>query len=104
MNKMLYGEIGRVESETVTRPVWKVVHEMNDTWAKGNPEDLADRAIVCYYFKVSVAQGHGLVDLRGQGMFFPVKKSGKWWAVADQFSPYPAAPPNQTCRNFVRNA
>jgi len=25
----------------------------------------------------------------GRDMFFFVKEKGRWWAVADQFSPYP---------------
>jgi len=48
-----------------------------------------DSAVVTYYFDMSFTMGGQRVDLRGRDMFFFVKESGRWWAVADQFSPDP---------------
>lgn len=49
-----------------------------------------DSAVVAYYFDMSCDMGGKTVDLGGRDMFFFVKERGRWWAVADQFSPYPA--------------
>ena len=47
-------------------------------------------AVVAYYFDMSFDMGGQRIDLGGRDMFFFVKEDGKWWAVADQFSAYPA--------------
>ena len=47
-------------------------------------------AVVAYYFDMSFDMGGQTMDLGGRDMFFFVKEDGKWWAVADQFSSYPA--------------
>ncbi|HJW81911.1 MAG TPA: nuclear transport factor 2 family protein [Acidiferrobacterales bacterium] len=47
-------------------------------------------AVVTYYFDMSFEMGGQMVKLGGRDMFVFVKEGGKWWAVADQFSPYPA--------------
>jgi ketosteroid isomerase-like protein len=49
-----------------------------------------DSAIVAYYFDMSFDMGGQTIDMAGRDMFFFVKEGGKWWAVADQYSPYPA--------------
>jgi hypothetical protein len=49
-----------------------------------------DSAVVAYYFDMSFDMGGQTINLGGRDMFFFVKEDGKWWAVADQFSPYPA--------------
>ncbi len=47
-------------------------------------------AVVTYYFDMSFNMGGQTIDLGGRDMFVFVKEGGKWLAVADQFSPYPA--------------
>jgi hypothetical protein len=47
-------------------------------------------AVVAYYFDMSFDMGGQTVSMGGRDMFFFVKENGKWLAVADQFSPYPA--------------
>lgn len=47
-------------------------------------------AVVAYYFDMSFSMGEQTVNMGGRDMFFFVKESGRWWAVADQFSAYPA--------------
>lgn len=47
-------------------------------------------AVVTYYFDMSFDMGGRTINLGGRDMFVFVKEDGKWWAVADQFSPYPA--------------
>jgi hypothetical protein len=127
--------------DPVKQEIWATVRAMNDTWTKGNPDDLAkffhrdmiaitatDRnrldggaacvagwkgfantarihhwtevdpvihvygnsAVVAYYFDMSFEMGGQTIDMGGRDMFFFVKETGRWWAVADQFSPYPA--------------
>lgn len=49
-----------------------------------------DSAVVAYYFDMSFDMGGQTIDMGGRDMFFFVKEAGRWWAVADQFSPYPA--------------
>ncbi|MHB1100111.1 MAG: YybH family protein [Burkholderiales bacterium] len=47
-------------------------------------------AVVAYYFDMSFDMGGQTIHMGGRDMFFFVKEGGKWLAVADQFSPYPA--------------
>ncbi|MBI5451599.1 MAG: nuclear transport factor 2 family protein [Gammaproteobacteria bacterium] len=47
-------------------------------------------AVVTYYFDMSFDMGGQAVKLGGRDMFVFVKEGGKWLAVADQFSAYPA--------------
>lgn len=47
-------------------------------------------AVVAYYFDMSFDMGGRTIDMGGRDMFFFVKEGESWWAVADQFSPYPA--------------
>lgn len=49
-----------------------------------------DAAVVAYYFDMSFDMGGQTVEMGGRDMFFFVREAGRWWAVADQFSPYPA--------------
>jgi len=49
-----------------------------------------DSAVVAYYFDMSFDMGGQMVNMAGRDMFFFVKEDDRWWAVADQFSPYPA--------------
>ncbi|MBF0591636.1 MAG: DUF4440 domain-containing protein [Nitrospirae bacterium] len=46
-------------------------------------------AIVTYYFDMSFEMGGQTIKTGGRDMFALVNEDGKWWAVADQFSPYP---------------
>jgi hypothetical protein len=47
-------------------------------------------AVVAYYFDMSFDMSGQTIDMGGRDMFFFVKEGERWWAVADQFSPYPA--------------
>ncbi len=49
-----------------------------------------ESAVVAYDFEMSFDMGGQTVNMGGRDMFLFVKENGKWWAVADQFSPYPA--------------
>ena len=46
-------------------------------------------AVVTYYYDMSFEVGGQMINSSGRDMFVFVKEDGKWWAVADQFSPYP---------------
>lgn len=45
---------------------------------------------VVAYFDMSFDMGGRTINLGGRDMFFFAKEDERWWAVADQFSPYPA--------------
>jgi hypothetical protein len=49
-----------------------------------------DSAVVAYDFDMSFDMNGQTITLGGRDMFFFVREKGRWWAVADQFSPYPA--------------
>ncbi len=61
-------------------------------WEEQEPKIMVfgNTAVVTYYFDMSFDMGGQTVNLGGRDMFVFVKEDGKWWAVADQFSPYPA--------------
>ena len=50
---------------------------------------LGNMAIVTYYFDMSFEMGGQTIKMGGRDMYVFLKENGKWWAVADQFSPYP---------------
>ena len=60
-------------------------------WREIDPriQIFGDTAIVSYYFDMSFDMGGPTLQMGGRDLFTFVKESGKWWAVADQFSPYP---------------
>jgi ketosteroid isomerase-like protein len=48
-----------------------------------------DSAVVAYYFDMSFDMGGKTLHSSGRDLFFFVREGERWWAVADQFSPYP---------------
>ena len=42
-----------------------------------------------YYFDMAFDMGGQTIKMGGRDMFVFVKEGGRWWAVANQFSPYP---------------
>ena len=46
-------------------------------------------AVVTYYWDMSYDMGGQTINIGGRDMFALVNERGKWWVVADQFSPYP---------------
>jgi hypothetical protein len=61
-------------------------------WEEVNPviHVYGNSAVVAYDFDVSFDMSGNTVNMGGRDMFFFVKEGEQWWAVADQFSPYPA--------------
>jgi ketosteroid isomerase-like protein len=61
------------------------------SWKEVSPliERYGDTAVVTYYYEMSCDLGGRTRNLAGRDMLVLVKEQGKWWAVADQFSPYP---------------
>jgi len=49
-----------------------------------------DAAVVTYYFDISFDMNGQTFNSAGRDMFFLIKEDGRWWAVADQYSSYPA--------------
>ena len=60
-------------------------------WREIDPkiEIFGDTAIASYYFDMAFDVGGQTIRMGGRDLFTFVKENGKWWAVADQFSPYP---------------
>ena len=46
-------------------------------------------ALVTYYWDMSYDLAGQTINTGGRDMFALVNERGKWWVVADQFSPYP---------------
>ncbi|MCE5272997.1 nuclear transport factor 2 family protein [bacterium] len=47
-------------------------------------------AVISYYYDMSWETPEGqVVEAAGRDMFVLARQEGRWWAVADQFSPYP---------------
>ena len=46
--------------------------------------------VVTYYFDINFEMGNQKINMSGRDMITLVNENGKWWAVADQFSPFPA--------------
>jgi len=49
-----------------------------------------DAAVVTYLYELRCRLGGASLTLGGRDMFFLVREEGRWWAVADQFSSFPA--------------
>ena len=66
-------------------------HAQIHHWKELDPQIqiFGSAAIVTYYFDMSFDMGGQTIQLGGRDMFTFIKENGKWWAVADQFSPYP---------------
>jgi hypothetical protein len=61
-------------------------------WTEADPviHVYGDSAVVAYYFDMSFTLGGQTIDMGGRDMFFFTREEGRWWAVADQYSAYPA--------------
>ena len=46
-------------------------------------------AVVTYYWDMSYDMSGQTINIGGRDMFALVNERGRWWVVADQFSPYP---------------
>lgn len=70
--------------------------EFSDTnhilwWEETDPhiEVFGDCAVVTYYFDMEFEGGGETTRSQGRDMMCLVREGGRWWVVADQFSPYP---------------
>jgi len=63
-----------------------------DHWQEMEPliQVYGEAAVVSYYYEISCTIGSQEVRFSGRDMFFLIRENGRWWAVADQFSNYPA--------------
>lgn len=60
-------------------------------WEEVDPDVrlYGNTAVVTYVFDMSFDMQGQTIKLGGRDMFVLVKENGRWWAVADQFSPFP---------------
>ncbi|MDR3641694.1 MAG: nuclear transport factor 2 family protein [Humidesulfovibrio sp.] len=49
-----------------------------------------DAAVVTYFYALRCRVGTAALALEGRDMFILARENGRWWAVADQFSAFPA--------------
>jgi hypothetical protein len=70
-------------TEAATIHHWKELDPRIELFADGTS------AVVTYYFDMSFDMGGQTVDMGGRDMLVLVREDGRWWVVADQFSPYP---------------
>lgn len=61
-------------------------------WQETDPliEVYGDAAVVAYYYDIDFEMNGQRLHQGGRDMFFMVRENGRWWAVADQFSSWPA--------------
>lgn len=63
---------------------WRTHGEKVQLWGGGSV------AVITYYYDMSWETQDGkVVNSGGRDMFVLAREGGRWWAVADQFSPYP---------------
>ncbi len=62
---------------------WKVHNPKVQVYGDG------EFAVVTYYYDMVYAREGHAIKSAGRDMFVLVNENGKWWVVADQFSPYP---------------
>lgn len=86
----------RIEGRDACLAAWKafvdttVVHYFKEIDPKVRIYGDGASAVVTYYFDLSFDMSGQTIKSSGRDMFVLVKEDGKWWIVADQFSPYPA--------------
>lgn len=85
----------RLEGRESCIAVWKAFVEATKIhyWKEIDPKIQlyidGKSAVVTYYFDISFDMGGQTMKMGGRDMFVLAKEDGKWWVVADQFSPYP---------------
>ena len=86
---------GRLEGRESCIAAWKAFVEAAKIhyWKEIDPKIQlyidGKSAVVTYYFDISFDMGGQTMKMSGRDMFVLAKEDGKWWVVADQFSPYP---------------
>lgn len=72
---------------------WKSFAEATviDRWQEFDPliRVYGDAAVASYYYEIDFEMGGKRIVQSGRDLFFLVRDDGRWWVVADQFSPYP---------------
>lgn len=85
----------RLEGRESCIAAWKAfveatkIHYWNEIDPKVQLYNDGKSAVVTYYFDISFDMGGQTMEMGGRDMFVLVNEDGKWWVVADQFSPYP---------------
>ena len=83
----------RLEGKEACIASWKAFSDAAKIhyWKEIDPKIrlYGDTAVVTYYFDMSFDMGGQSITMGGRDMFVMVREEGKWWVVADQFSPYP---------------
>ena len=62
---------------------WQEIDPKVDLFADGTV------AVVTYYFDMAFENTGTVIKLGGRDMLVLANEKGKWWVIADQFSPYP---------------
>jgi hypothetical protein len=71
-------------TETATIHYWKEIDPRVELFGDGA------FAVVTYNFDMSFDMGGRTIQMGGRDMLSLVKEDGRWWVVADQFSPFPS--------------
>lgn len=85
----------RLEGRESCIAAWKTfveatkIHYWKEIDAKIQLYNDGKSAVVTYYFDISFDMGGQTMKMGGRDMFVLVNEDGRWWVVADQFSPYP---------------
>jgi hypothetical protein len=73
----------RTFAEATKIKSWRETDQKVDLYNEGRT------AIVTYYYHITFQMDRQTITTHGRDMFTLVKDGGRWWAVADQFSPNP---------------
>ncbi|MCX6639070.1 MAG: DUF4440 domain-containing protein [bacterium] len=85
----------RIEGQTACISAWKRFVDSTNiiSWREIDPKiqlyGEGKFAIVTYYYEISLETNSQTLTLSGRDMFSLIYEQERWWAVADQFSPYP---------------
>ena len=83
----------RLEGRETCVAAWKAFARNANVhyWKESDPkvQVYGNAAVVTYYYDMSFDMGGRTITTGGRDMFTLIHKDGKWWIVADHFSPYP---------------
>ncbi|MCK4574429.1 MAG: nuclear transport factor 2 family protein [candidate division Zixibacteria bacterium] len=83
----------RLEGGQTCVASWKEFAELVEivSWNETDPniQIYGDTAVVTYYYELIGRMNDKPAEMCGRDMMTLVKENGRWWLVADQFSPYP---------------
>ena len=77
-----------------TTPSWQLFARQAtiQSWQEEEPliQIFGDSAVVSYYYQLQCTLRGRTLLLSGRELYCLARQEGRWWVVANSFSPYPA--------------